>query len=144
MSEGFEKEAGVDVERAATVLESSDEAVALEEAEGGLIEKWATDKRFQGLLDNTRREQGDAFDRAGLWGLAAAGGAFASLYGVPDNMMQYFDNVGQFELAEFAAKFDEVLIGALAAIKSMLAFKEGLDMKPAIERIKEGWKSASA
>ena len=143
-NEGLENE-HVDVERAMEVLESSDEAIELEDAESGLMEKWGTDQRFQELLDDARGDQGEAYNKGALWAMAAAGGAFASLYGLPDTLMPYFEGgLDQFQFAEWAATFNERLLGVIAAVKSWQSFKEGLNMKPGINRIIERWDAAEA
>ena len=143
-NEGLEQEDGVDIERAAAVLESSDEGIEWMDSAQAFQDKWGKEKRFQEILGEARGEQNEAFEKGGMWALAAMGGAFAAIYGLPDNLMQYFDSVDQFQFAEWAAKFDEGLIGVLSAIKSMEAFKEGLNMKPGINRIINSWKESEA
>lgn len=145
MNEGLERDSGVNLEQAAAVLESSDQAIELEEAGDELMEKWGSDIRFEELLGDARSEQGEAYNKGALWAMAAAGGAFASLYGLPDTLMPYFEGgLDQFQFAEWAATFNERLLGAIAAIKSFQAFKDGLNMKPGINRIIERWDAAEA
>jgi hypothetical protein len=122
--EGYEKEdSGVDIEGALDRLDSSEEALDLEEGIGAFTDKWSSDPELKEHIAWISEKKDEDETRGVLAALVAMGGAGAAMFGIHDDLKQYMD-ANTYDLAEVVARIGGTGTLLMSAQLAWSSFKD--------------------
>lgn len=135
--EDHEKKVGeVDIEQSLERLDSSEEALDLEEGVAAFTDKWSGDPDLKDYIVSIAEKKNESETKAVLQALIAMGGAGAAMFGIHDDLSQYMD-ANTFYLAdEITARIAGVSTMLMAAHASWNNFKDSFKKGEKINRLR--------